>query len=101
MRTVSLAATQMACVEDAKTNVDLAEQQVREAGSKGAQIILLQELFETPYFCKDMNTQYFALAHEGADNPLIQRFQGVTVLPCAIKAVPTFSPAMILASVPG
>ena len=77
MRTVSLAAMQMACVEDAKTNVDLAEQQVRDAAARGAQIVLLQELFETPYFCKDMNTEYFALAHDGADNALIRRFQGV------------------------
>jgi N-carbamoylputrescine amidase len=77
MRTVNLAATQMACVADRDTNVELAEAQVRDAASRGAQIILLQELFETPYFCKDMNTDYFALAHEGADNPLVRHFQSV------------------------
>lgn len=67
----------MACVDDAGTNVDRAEQQVRDAAGQGAQIILLQELFETPYFCKDMKTEYFTLAHDGADNPLIRRFQDV------------------------
>lgn len=77
MRSVMLAATQMACVEDRDTNIAVAEQQVRDAAALGAQIILLQELFETPYFCKDMNTDYFALAHETADNPLIRHFQAL------------------------
>lgn len=77
MRSVSLAATQMACVEDSGTNIDLAEQQVRDAAGRGAQIILLQELFETPYFCKDMLTEYFSLAHEGENNALINRFRDV------------------------
>ena len=52
-----LAAPHMACVEDRDTNIAVAEQQVRDAAALGAQIILLQELFETPYFCKDMNTE--------------------------------------------
>lgn len=74
MRTVSLAAAQMACGKDSNSNVDLAEHQVRAAAARGAQIILLQELFETPYFCKDMRTEYFALAHNGQNNALIERF---------------------------
>ncbi|MDH3440407.1 MAG: N-carbamoylputrescine amidase [Gammaproteobacteria bacterium] len=77
MRSVRLAATQMACGEDSSKNVDLAEQQVRDAAARGAQIILLQELFETHYFCKDMLTESFALAHDGADNALIGRFRDV------------------------
>jgi len=77
MRKVSLAATQMACTEDSSRNIDLAEQQVRDAAARGAQIILLQELFETPYFCKDMLTEYFALAHDGPDNILVNRFRKV------------------------
>ena len=55
MRKVSLAATQMSCTDDKQANIEAAEQHVRGAASRGAQIILLQELFETPYFCKDMN----------------------------------------------
>jgi len=77
MRKVSLAATQMACTEDSSKNIDLAEQQVRDAAARGAQIILLQELFETPYFCKDQLTEYFALAHDGPDNALVNRFRKV------------------------
>ena len=51
MRNVTVAATQMACSWDTQTNIEHAERLVREAAAKGAQIILLQELFETPYFC--------------------------------------------------
>lgn len=77
MRKVSLAATQMACADDNKANIETAERQVRDAASRGAQIILLQELFETPYFCKDMNERFFALAHDGPDNPLVRHFQNL------------------------
>jgi N-carbamoylputrescine amidase len=77
MRKVSLATTQMACVDDRATNIALAEELVRDAAAKGAQIILLQELFETPYFCKDMESGYFDLAHEQEDNPLIEHFRAI------------------------
>lgn len=77
MSKVTFAATQMACVEDAKTNIDLAEAQVREAAARGAQIILLQELFETPYFCKDLSSDFLELAHDGSANNLITKFQTI------------------------
>ncbi|MEM9257966.1 MAG: nitrilase-related carbon-nitrogen hydrolase, partial [Pseudomonadota bacterium] len=51
MREVTLAATQMACTWDVPGNIERASTLVRRAASDGAQIILLQELFETPYFC--------------------------------------------------
>lgn len=77
MSKVTFAATQMACVEDSKINIKLAETQVREAASRGAQIILLQELFETPYFCKDLNSDYLELAHDGLANDLMKKFQAL------------------------
>ena len=77
MRNVTFAATQMACSEDSSANIEKADQLVRDAAGKGAQVILLQELFETPYFCKDMEAGYFDLAHDGADNSLVQHFQGL------------------------
>jgi len=77
MSKVTFAATQMACVEDSTTNIERAEAQVREAAARGAQVILLQELFETPYFCKDLDSKYLELAHAGKDNELVKRFQGI------------------------
>ena len=43
--------------------------------AQGAQIILLQELFETPYFCIDQSAQHFALATAVAENPAVLHFQ--------------------------
>ena len=53
MREVTVAATQMACDWDRDRNVAQAEALVRDAARRGASIVLLQELFESPYFCKD------------------------------------------------
>ena len=77
MSRITLAATQMACSEDRNANIANAENQVREAAGLGANIILLQELFETPYFCKDIDSGYFALAHDGQDNELLRKFQAL------------------------
>ena len=75
MSKVTVAAMQMACSDDRNENVALAEQQVRAAAAKGAQVILLQELFETPYFCKDQDSACFELARDAQANELIARFQ--------------------------
>jgi N-carbamoylputrescine amidase len=74
---VTLAATQFACSPDAAANLAKAEHAVREAARQGAQIILLQELFETPYFCKDHLASHFDLARPVAGNPLLERFQSL------------------------
>lgn len=73
MTAVTVAATQMACTWDRAANVANAEALVREAAGQGAQVILLQELFETPYFCKDQAQEHFALAHPVEDHPVIGR----------------------------
>src|ERR1700683_2334463 len=67
----------MACGDDVATNVDRAEALVRDAAAAGANVILLQELFATVYFCKDESAQYFAWAGEFAGHPLIARFSAV------------------------
>jgi N-carbamoylputrescine amidase len=72
---VTLAATQFACTHEAAKNLESAERLVRKAASNGAQIILLQELFETPYFCKDHRPEHFELARPVTGNPVIERFQ--------------------------
>jgi N-carbamoylputrescine amidase len=74
---MTLAATQFACSMNAAQNLDRAERLVREAAGKGAQVILLQELFETPYFCKDHLASHFELARPIAGSPVVQRFQAL------------------------
>lgn len=74
MRQVTLAATQMACGPDARANIANASRLVREAARQGAQVILIQELFETPYFCKDQLAKNFTLAQPFEKNALIAEF---------------------------
>jgi N-carbamoylputrescine amidase len=74
MRNVTLAATQMACNWDFEDNLARAERLVREAAGCGAQIVLIQELFATPYFCQDQSAELFVHAHPLEGNPLIARF---------------------------
>lgn len=52
----------MSCVADKPTNLAKAIEQVKEAAKKGAQIICLQELFTSLYFCDEENYDNFALA---------------------------------------
>jgi N-carbamoylputrescine amidase len=51
MRTVSLAALQLSCSWDRDRNIATADRLVRQAAARGAQVVLIPELFETPYFC--------------------------------------------------
>lgn len=76
-RPVTVAATQFACSWDAAANIAKAESLVREAAGRGAQIILLQELFETPYFCIEQDARHFALATPVESNPAIRHFKRV------------------------
>ena len=71
---VKVAAIQMSMGEDKEANIAKAERLVRQAASNGAQIILLPELFEGIYFCKEMDEKYFSWAAPRENNPLIARF---------------------------
>lgn len=71
MRNVTFAATQFACSWDRAANVAKAKDMVRAAAAEGAQVVLLQELFETPYFCQDQSPEHFALAQPFEGNTLI------------------------------
>ncbi|WP_345987943.1 N-carbamoylputrescine amidase [Sulfurimonas sp. HSL1-2] len=71
---VRVAAVQMRMGEDQEVNRNRAEALVREAAAGGAQIVLLPELFEGLYFCKDMDAKYFDWAQPRDGHPLIERF---------------------------
>lgn len=87
-RTVTLAATQFACSWDLPKNAEAAERAIRAAAAQGAQVILVQELFGTPYFCIEERAEYFRLAQPAEGHPLIALFRGLAkelgvVLPCS------------------
>ena len=89
MRLVKVAATQMSGGWDVAANIAKAEALVREAAAQGANIILLQELFERNYFCQKQIPEYLAFATPIADNTAIQHFQALAreldvVLPISV-----------------
>ena len=67
-RLLRVAATQFACSWDLEANLRTAEQLVREAAGAGAQLILLQELFATPYFCIEQDPAYLSLAEPASSS---------------------------------
>jgi N-carbamoylputrescine amidase len=89
MRDLKLAITQMASAQDWARNCDKAEALVREAARAGAQLVLLQELFDADYFCIEQHARYFAHAHELDRHPTLARFASLArelgvVLPVSV-----------------
>jgi N-carbamoylputrescine amidase len=76
-RPLTLATIQMACGWDAAANIARAEELVREAAARGARVILLPELFETPYFCIEQDARHLRLAHTVEDNAAVRHFSNV------------------------
>ena len=74
---VKVSAVQMSMSENKEVNLLKAEQFVRESAAKGAQIILLPELFEGLYFCKDIDEKYFSWAAQKDGNKIIERFSNL------------------------
>jgi N-carbamoylputrescine amidase len=76
-RNVTIAVTQFACSDDHAANASTAEKLVRQAAAQGANVILLQELFHGPYFCKDERPEFFKWAKPYAGHPLVARFSSI------------------------
>jgi N-carbamoylputrescine amidase len=76
-RPVTVAATQFACGWNLPANLDEAERLVREAAGRGAELVLLQELFATPYFCIEQDARHLRLAETADESPLLQRFSAL------------------------
>ena len=73
MRKVTVAATQMACGTNMEENISNAEKLVRDAASKGANIIQLQELFATQYFAQEVNYDHLAIARPAEGHPMLEK----------------------------
>ena len=89
MGKMTVAITQMASENDWKKNCDKAEALVREAAKQGAQLILLQELFDGDYFCIEQHAKFFKNAHEIESHPTVRRFTALAkelgvVLPISV-----------------
>ena len=77
MRNVTVAAIQMQCGKFVEDNINKADQMVRQAAKQGANIILLPELFERPYFCQERRYEYYAYAKPVMENDAVLHFMEV------------------------
>ena len=73
-QTIRIAVAQAALGGDLEHNVARAEELIFEASAKDASIVLLPELFEGPYFCREECDTWFALARPFEGHPTIERF---------------------------
>jgi N-carbamoylputrescine amidase len=73
-RPVTVAATQFSCDWNVAANIEKAEHHVREAARRGAQVILLPELFETPYFCIEQDSRHLGLARPVGESRVVRHF---------------------------
>ena len=77
MRNVTVASVQMSMVDDLEANVAAAEALIRQAAGEGAQVVLIPELFEGPYFCIDQLPEHFERARPLDGHPTVERFRAL------------------------
>ncbi|MGF1778388.1 N-carbamoylputrescine amidase [Vibrio nomapromontoriensis] len=70
-RVVKFAALQLSKTWDLEANMTKIKGAIREAAANGANVVVPQELFAAPYFCKKQESKYFELAEEFDTSPLI------------------------------
>ena len=74
---IKVAATQMKCDWNIENNLQKAIRLIEKASEQGANIILLQELFQTPYFCIQYDEEIFKLAQPFEKNDLLIKMSKV------------------------
>ncbi|ELB1138648.1 N-carbamoylputrescine amidase [Vibrio parahaemolyticus] len=107
-KVVKFAALQLTKSWDLEENLAKAKKAIREAAQNGANVILPQELFAAPYFCKKQEAKYFELAEETANSHLIQEMSALVkelgvVIPVSYfeKAGNTFFNSLVMIDADG
>ncbi|TOB77035.1 N-carbamoylputrescine amidase [Vibrio parahaemolyticus] len=107
-KVVKFAALQLTKSWDLEENLAKAKKAIREAAQNGANVILPQELFAVPYFCKKQEAKYFELAEETANSHLIQEMSALAkelgvVIPVSYfeKAGNTFFNSLVMIDADG
>ncbi len=88
-KTVTLGLPQYAAVESTAANADTAERMIRQAASQGAQVICLQELCTTLYFCQREDPAHFDLT-EPIPGPTTARFAEIAKALGVVLVLPLF-----------
>src|SRR5437764_13280214 len=76
MAKVKVGIIQMSCVKEKDVNLQKAIEKIKEATAKGAQIVCLQELFTSLYFCDVEDYDNFLLA-EPIPGPATEALQAI------------------------
>ncbi len=89
MRQLIAAAVQISCTDEIEANLDKLEHHVRAAARRGAQLVVLQELFEGVYFCMDEDKRHNVRARPLDGHPTVARMAALaretgTVLPVSL-----------------
>src|SRR5262245_18103343 len=107
-RKITLGVIQTALTDDAGKNVKRVSDLVREAASKGADVILPSELFEGHYFCKTQDERNFTRAHSWRESPAVIAMSKLAkelgvVIPISIfeKAGPAYYNSVVMADADG
>ncbi|ENQ8747767.1 N-carbamoylputrescine amidase [Vibrio parahaemolyticus] len=107
-KVVKFAALQLTKSWDLEDNLAKEKKAIREAAQNGANVILPQELFAAPYFCKKQEAKYFELAEETANSHLIQEMSALAkelgvVIPVSYfeKAGNTFFNSLVMIDADG
>lgn len=77
MRNVVIGTVQMQCSKSVRENIEKADFMVRKAAEQGANVILLPELFERPYFCQERRYSYYSYAKPLLENDAVCHFKNV------------------------
>jgi N-carbamoylputrescine amidase len=67
---------------------------IEEAGKKGVQILCLQEIFNTPYFCPSQDTKWYRTAEKIPGGPTLEKMQGYAAKYQMVIVVPIYEEAM-------
>lgn len=89
MKNVTVAAIQMRMTDNREENINNAKRLVISAAKQGAQIILLPELFERPYFCQERRYEYYSFAEPIEENKAVKELSAIAkeygvVLPLSV-----------------
>ena len=77
MKNLVVAAVQIACTDDLNANLDKLELHIRNAAARGARLVILQELFEGPYFCVDIDAKHMVRAKPLENHSTVSRFSSL------------------------
>ena len=107
-KVVKFAALQLTKSWDLEDNLEKAKKAIREAAQNGGNVILPQELFAAPYFCKKQEAKYFELAEETENCRLIKEMSALAkelgvVIPVSYfeKAGNTFFNSLVMIDADG